>query len=50
VGRYAIGLLWYTLLTGNDITDNNFNDFDEEITDEEIRIIKECVKKLSEKR
>ncbi len=46
VGRYAIGLLWYALLTGEDIADNSFNDFDEEITDEEIRIIKDCVKKL----
>ena len=46
LGRYAIGLLWYALLTGNDITDNEFNDFDEEITKEHICIIKDCVKKL----
>ena len=47
LGRYAIGLLWYTLLTGNDITDNSFDDFDEEITAEQIAIAKDCVKKLA---
>ena len=46
VGRYAIALLWYAVLTGNDITDNKFNDFDEEITSEQVIVIKDCVKKL----
>ena len=43
IGRYATGLLWYRLLTGNDVTNNNFCDFDEEISQEEIKIIKKCV-------
>ena len=48
LGRYAIGLLWYAMLTGNDITCNSFDDFDEEITPEQIAIVKACVKKLTE--
>lgn len=43
IGRYATGLLWYRLLTGNDVTNNSFCDFDEEISQEEIKIIKKCV-------
>ena len=48
-GRYVIGLLWYALLTGNDITGNTFDDFDEEVTPKQVNIIKNCVKKLCEK-
>ena len=43
LGRYAVGLLWYSVLTGNDIKDNAFSDFDEEILKEEIQIAKKCV-------
>lgn len=43
LGRYALGLLWYTVLTGRDIENVTFNDFDESVTDEEIRIAKESV-------
>ena len=46
LGRYAVGLLWYRLLSGNDVTSNPFADFDEEVTPEEIRIAKECVEEL----
>lgn len=42
-GRYAIGLLWYKTLTGNDVANNTFCDFDEEVTDEQIKLIKECI-------
>lgn len=42
-GRYAIGLLWYKTLTGNDVVNNTFCDFDEEVTDEHIKLIKECI-------
>lgn len=47
LGRYAIGLLWYAILTGNNIADNAFCDFDEEVTKEEIAIIKEAVKDIA---
>ena len=43
LGRYALGLLWYLVLTGNDIKSNTFCDFDEEISKEEIETAKQCV-------
>ena len=43
LGRYALGLLWYATLTGKDITDNSFRDFDEPISEEDIKVVKECV-------
>ena len=46
LSRYAVGLLWYSLLSGNDISENTFCDFDEEVTSEEIAIAKKCVKEL----
>lgn len=46
LGRYALGLLWYKYLSGNEISKNSFCDFDEEILDEEIKLAKECVDKL----
>ena len=35
-GRYALGLLWYRLLTGQHVLDNSFCDFDEEVTAEQV--------------
>ena len=46
LGRYTLGLLWYSILSGNDIKDNTFCDFDEEISEKEIMIAKECVAKI----
>lgn len=46
LGRYALGLTWYTMLTGKDIADNTFCDFDEEVTEEQRKIVKECVAKV----
>ena len=48
LGRYALGLLWYQSLTGNSILENTFNDFDENISTDEIKIAKCCVKNLCE--
>ena len=48
LGRYALGLLWYSVLTGNSIDDNSFSDFDEEITQSEIEIVKKCINKLTQ--
>lgn len=42
-GRYASALMWYKMLTGNCVHSNNFNDFDEEISESKIEIIKACV-------
>lgn len=46
VGRYALGMLWYAKLTGNSIDANEFCDFDEAVSQEEIEIVKSCVKEL----
>ncbi len=44
VGRYALGLLWYSILSGNDIANNTFSDFDEDIPANEIDIVKNSIK------
>ena len=46
IGRYALGMLWYSKITGNDISGNTFCSFDEEISEEEITITKKCVSEL----
>lgn len=46
LGRYALGLLWYRILTGNAVSENDFHHFDEPIPDDQIRIAKKCVDSL----
>ncbi len=46
LGRYAVGLLWYAVLTGNNIKSNVFSDFDEEISATDIEIVKKCVEEI----
>ena len=46
LGRYALGLLWYKVLTGNDVDGNTFRDFDEPVSEEEIALVKDCVMKI----
>ena len=43
IGRYALGLTWYRKLTGKDVTDNAFCDFDEAIDGDTVKLIKKCV-------
>lgn len=43
LGRYALALLWYRMLTGKSVADNTFRDFDEPVTEEEIALAKRCV-------
>ena len=43
LGRYALGLLWYRMLTGNSVAENSFACFDKPIPPEEIQIAKACV-------
>lgn len=38
-GRYLLALVWYKYLTGKDISDNAFDDFDASVTDEERKIV-----------
>ena len=42
-GRYALGLLWYHVLTGADVTDNSYRGFDEDVSEEQIALAKACV-------
>ncbi len=46
LGRYALGLLWYAVLTGNDIKENSFRDFDEAISKDELETAKKCVAEI----
>lgn len=43
LGRYALALLWFRMLTGKSVADNTFCDFDEPIPDDQIGIAKEIV-------
>ena len=43
LGRYALALLWFRMLTGRSVADNTFCDFDEPIPAEEIKIAKTVV-------
>ena len=44
LGRYALGLLWYRVLTGASVLNNTFADFDEPVP--EIEIAKRCVEEM----
>ncbi len=46
VGRYALALTWYKMLTGNNVIGNDYNGMEEAITEEERKIILEEVNKL----
>ena len=46
LGRYVLGLLWYSVLSGNDVKNNTFCDFDEEISKADIEIAKECATEI----
>lgn len=43
LGRYALALLWYKVFTGNSVADNDFCDFDEAVSKENIILVKEIV-------
>ena len=38
-GRYLLALCWFKYLTGRDITENAFDEFDEPVTQEERKIV-----------
>ena len=38
-GRYLLGLCWFKYLTGRDITENDYNDFDIPVTEDERKIV-----------
>ena len=46
LGRYAQGLLWFKTLTGKSVMEIDYNDFDEEVTPEQIAIAKKVVEAI----
>jgi len=47
LGRYALGLLWYHVLTGKSVMDIDYCDLDEPITPEEMQICKTCAESFA---
>ena len=47
LGRYALGLLWFRMLTGKSVAENTFRDLDIPASDEEIAIAKTCADSFS---
>ena len=47
IGRYALGLLWYKVLTGRNTADNTFCDTDIPVSAEQMNIAKKCADSLS---
>lgn len=47
LGRYALGLLWYRVLTGNSVGENAFADPDEPISPEAYAVAKKCVDSIA---
>ncbi|MBQ3251989.1 MAG: DUF4886 domain-containing protein [Oscillospiraceae bacterium] len=43
LSRYAMGLLWYRMLTGKSVAEIPFNDFDEPVSAEEMALAKKLV-------
>lgn len=46
VGRYAAAMLWYAVLSGRDIQNISYFDFDEKIDELEIQLVKEKIIRL----
>lgn len=49
VGRYALALLWYAVLTGNSVEEDDFNDLADYMSEEEREIAIGCVIEVLEK-
>ncbi|MBQ3099874.1 MAG: DUF4886 domain-containing protein [Clostridia bacterium] len=49
IGRYALGLLWYKVLTGRPIDSLTFMPIRETISESDIRTAKKCVNKVAER-
>ena len=47
LGRYALGLLWYGVLTGNEVGGIDLCDLDEDVTPEQVAVATKCVMALA---
>jgi hypothetical protein len=46
LGRYALGTLWYRVLTSRPVSGNSFHDLDEAVSADEMRVVWEAVDAL----
>jgi len=46
LGRLALGLLWYKMLTGNEVSGNTFSALDEFASEKEIKTVKEIIDEM----
>ncbi len=49
IGRYALGLLWYGIITNNSVRNNTFCELDTDTSDDELTIVRNCVEELIKK-
>ena len=49
VGRYALALLWYAVLTGNDIGDDDFADLADYMSETDRATVIDCIQELLQK-
>lgn len=47
LGRYALGLLWFRMLTGKSVAENGFCELDEPAAESDVAIAKACVDSFS---
>lgn len=47
LSRYALGLLWYATLTGRSVINNTLATFDEAVSDDELKIARECAEEIA---
>ena len=46
LGRYALGLTWYAVLTGRSVLENSFCDLDEPASPQQLGLAKTCVERI----
>jgi hypothetical protein len=46
LGRYALGLLWFSYITGEDISANQYRKLDVIADENDIKVAIDCVKKV----
>ena len=47
LGRYALGLLWFKMLTGRSVLNNSFSELDEAVSLADLEIARRCVESLT---
>ena len=47
LGRYALGLLWFKMLTGKSVLNNSFSELDEDVSLADLEIARRCADSLT---